>query len=166
MAKEGKKGKKLEYDFDLFDQDEEAYRAYWESIQDKYPKKFAKAYWGTKYSDINHFHDYRILRFSMLGNSNVFLHTEDLLELEVMSMSKRGIYKFSFSKIYKVYCSLEVLDSNWRGHLFTDIVESRLGISEDGIYIFEFQTGWSKGRVRVDFGKVHVEERIPKNLQR
>ncbi len=157
MAKrEGKKGKRLEYDPVLFDQDVEAYRAYWESIRDKIPQKFAKAYWGTKFSDYSHFHDYYILRFSMMGNYNTYKHETDTIEMVIYSDT--GLYEITFSKIHKVYCSFEVTANGICENWLTDILQSWIGISKEGNYIFEFQTGWSPGRVRIDFEKVRVVE--------
>ena len=63
----------------LFSKNYKRYLAYWESIRDKFPKEFAEAYWGTKFSDVNHFHDYQILRFSMIKNVQGDEHGEDTL---------------------------------------------------------------------------------------
>lgn len=157
MSKKGKKEKKLKLkcDFGLFEADEETYHEYWESIQDEFPKKFAKAYWGTKYSEINHFHNYRILRLSMLGNHNIFDKSEDTIEMLIGGAT--GLYGFTFSKIHSVSFSLDVPVDCMCEHLLTEIAYSRIGISDDGYYIFEFAIR-DRGQCRIDFEKVQVAE--------
>ena len=156
MAKmKGKKGKRLEYDPVLFDQDVEAYRAYWESIRDKIPQKFAKAYWGTKFSDLSRFHDYKIFQLSMKGNYvNTFMTSADTIE---MLIGNAGFYELTFSKIHKVSCCFDVPKNGASEHLLTDIVNSLIGISKDGNYTFEFATA-NRGRFRIEFEEVRVVE--------
>ena len=158
MAKrEGKKGKRLEYDPVLFDQDVEAYRAYWESIRDKIPQKFAKAYWGTKFSDCSHFHDNDILQFSIMGNYNTYKYSADTIEMLICG-GGIGLYGFTFSKIHKIYCRFDERKYEACEHLLIDIGQSWIGISEEGNYIFEFITH-EGGRCRIDFEEVQVIER-------
>jgi hypothetical protein len=157
MSKKGKKEKKLKlkYDFGLFEADEETYHEYWESIQDEFPKKFAKAYWGTKYSEINHFHNYRILRLSMLGNHNIFDKSEDTIEMLIGGAT--GLYGFTFSKIHSVSFSLDVPVDCMCEDLLPDILQSLIGISEEGKYIFEFVT-IDEGRFGIEFEEIRVVE--------
>lgn len=156
MAKrEGKKGKKLKYNGVLFSKNYKRYLAYWESIRDKFPKEFAEAYWGTKFSDVNHFHNYRILRLSMLGNHNIFDKSEDTIEMLIGGAT--GLYGFTFSKIHSVSFSLDVPVDCMCEHLLTEIAYSRIGISDDGYYIFEFAIR-DRGQCRIDFEKVQVAE--------
>lgn len=139
----------------LFSKNYKRYLAYWESIRDKFPKEFAEAYWGTKFSDVNHFHDYQILRFSMIKNVQGDEHGEDTIELVIGGA--RGAYEFHFSKIYVIYCSFIVLEDGVSDYLLPDILQSLIGISEEGNYIFEFVT-LDRGRFRIEFEEVRVVE--------
>lgn len=139
----------------LFSKNYKRYLAYWESIRDKFPKEFAEAYWGTKFSDVNHFHDYQILRFSMIKNVQGDEHGEDTIELVIGGA--RGAYEFHFSQIYVIYCSFIVLEDGASDYLLPDILQSLIGISEEGNYIFEFVT-LDRGRFRIEFEEVRVVE--------
>ncbi|HIX09199.1 MAG TPA: hypothetical protein H9683_03360 [Firmicutes bacterium] len=157
MAKrEGKKGKKLKYNGVLFSKNYKRYLAYWESIRDKFPKEFAEAYWGTKFSDLSHFHDYKIFHLSMKGNYvNTFMTSADTIEMLIGKAA--GFYELTFSKIHKVSCCFDVPKNGASEHLLTDIVNSLIGISKDGNYIFEFATA-NRGSMRIEFEEIRVVE--------
>ncbi len=156
MAKmKGKKGKKLKYNGALFSKNDKRYLAYWESIRDKFPKEFAEAYWGTKFSDVNHFHDYKILHLTMKGNHNSFTKSADTIELVIGKAA--GFYELHFSKIYAVYCSFVVREDGMCEDLLPDILQSLIGISEEGKYIFEFVT-IDEGRFGIEFEEIRVVE--------
>ena len=130
--------------------------AYWESLRDKFPKEFAEAYWGTKFSDLSCFHDYKIFHLSMKGNYvNTFMTSADTIEMLIGKAA--GFYELTFSKIHKVSCCFDVPKNGVSEHLLTDIVNSLIGISKDGNYIFEFATA-NRGSMRIEFEGIRVVE--------
>ena len=135
------------------------YDRYLASISQKLPKQLLK-YYNESYSHTvnNRFHDCEIKELCFCGKSNVYFNEKDTIRL-VLTLGRKIEYDLVFSDIKSIKLGLP--ESNLLsvlGNIYGEILDCRLGISENDNYVFKFKTSTDM-EVYIEYKIVRIEKR-------
>lgn len=153
----------MEYSFDKFVDDRDAYFAYLESVKSKISPKLLKVYLEKEEGHPNYFHDMLIKKIALSGDSQFYKSGEDSVEI-ILVLGKRE-YCLKFTGVLNFSCNFVNNPQGipfLRNAILGEILVCILGVSDTGNQIMEFMTSTNLedpfSLCRIEFKKVSVKK--------